>query len=103
MRFIIILGIAGAFIASVAALLGAAKLPVRVRVGKAKFVFWQTIAALAGLALSLSPSVGLWLFLAPHGFFQRLLTLGCCTVLLIPLSVAGFFLYATISKKTTGF
>ena len=78
-------------------------LPRRVFVGNIAFVFWQLLASLFGLALGLGPSAGLWFFLAPNGFFQRLLTLGCCAVVFIPFGIGGFFLYATISEKTTGF
>jgi len=79
------------------------QLPIRVRVGKLEFVFWETVAALLGLALAFGPSVGLWFFLAPSGFLQRLVTLGCCGILFVPMAIGGFFLFATISEKTTGY
>lgn len=67
------------------------------------FITMLVLDTILSLAIAFGPSTGLWFFLAPGDFFQRLLAVLFCGVLCIPLGIAAFFFWVYFITGTTGY
>lgn len=81
------------------------ELPYRVRgrMGWSKFVFFIVLDTILSLAIAFGPSVGLFFFLKPDGFFQRLIAVGLSGGLFCVMGVLAFFFWAYFITETTGY
>jgi hypothetical protein len=67
------------------------------------FVTMLVLDSILAAAIAFGPSVGLWFFLAPGDFFQRVIAVVFCGVLLIPFGIAAFFFWVYFITGTTGY
>ena len=67
------------------------------------FVTMLVLDTILAAVIAFGPSVGLWFFLAPGDFFQRLIAVLFCGVLFIVMGIVAFFFWVYFITGTTGY
>lgn len=67
------------------------------------FVTMLVLDTIFSLAIAFGPSAGLWFFLAPGDFFQRLIAVIVCGVLFCVMGFVAFFFWVYFITGTTGY
>jgi hypothetical protein len=80
------------------------ELPIRVRgrMSVSRFIFFVVLDTILSLAIAFGPSVGLFYFLKPEAFFERLIAVVLCGGLFCVMGFAAFFFWAYFISETTG-
>ena len=72
------------------------------RVSNTKLLLYFVLDAILTLLIAFGPPAGLYHFLAPGDFFQRLIAVVFCGALFCVMGVVAFFFFVWFISETTG-
>lgn len=71
--------------------------------GWTRFLFFIVLDTVLASIIALGPPAGLFFFLAPGDFFQRMVAGGFCGLLFLVTGIGAFFFWAFFITKTTNY